>query len=143
MRVYQRHSIDRRGTTLHADTGKISADAAQPMAARSSHMAAQIANGVPTTLLPDTCQTLCTTGNDTTTDFARRPCIHHAFEAQAASGYSTPKPLAFEGETLDPCRPEQSCHRAAHVLRDKVFGPDGSSAKIATVNKALLALWRL
>lgn len=110
--------------TLHADTGKISAAAAQLMADRLNHMAAQIAKDETATLLPDAeRQTILYDWNATATDFPAQLCIHQAFETQVAQ---TPdaEALAFEGESLTYAQLNARANALAHVLRAKGVGPD-------------------
>ncbi len=112
------------GNALLADTGKISAAAAQLMADRLNHMAAQIANGEAATVLPDAeRQTVLHDWNATATEFPADLCIHQAFEAQVLR---TPdaEALAFEGESLTYADLNTRANALAHLLRDKGVGPD-------------------
>ncbi|MFA8441783.1 MupA/Atu3671 family FMN-dependent luciferase-like monooxygenase [Yoonia sp.] len=112
------------GNKLTADTGKISPAAAQVMAERLSHMAAQIANGDPVTILPETeRQSVLYDWNATAQDYPADLCIHQAFEAQVAR---TPdaEALAFEGESLTYAQLNARANTLAHLLRDKGVGPD-------------------
>lgn len=112
------------GNTLYADTGKMSAQAAQLMAARLDHMAAQIAKGGTPTILSETeRQTVLYDWNATATDYPADQCIHQAFEAQVAR---TPdaEALAFEGESLTYAELNARANALAHVLRAKGVGPD-------------------
>ena len=112
------------GTTLFADTGKISAAAARIMADRLNHAAAQIASGETVTLLPDAeRQALLYDWNATDQDYPPDICIHHAFEAQVTR---TPdaEALAFEGESLTYSELNNRANALAHLLRGKGVGPD-------------------
>ena len=112
------------GTILHADTGRISAEAAALMAARLSHMAARIAAGETPTLLPEAERDLVlTTWNATETDFPADLCIHQAFEAQVAQTPDAPA-LSFEGETLSYAQLNARANALAHHLQAKGAGPD-------------------
>ncbi|WP_069301131.1 MupA/Atu3671 family FMN-dependent luciferase-like monooxygenase [Neptunicoccus sediminis] len=112
------------GTTLHADTGKITAEAATLMAARLTHMAAQIAKGETPTILPDAeRQQVLFDWNATATDFPESQCIHQAFEAQVER---TPEAeaLAFEGESLSYAQLNGKANQLARILQAKGVGPD-------------------
>ncbi len=112
------------GTTLHADSGKISAEAVVLMAARLNHMAAQIASGDAPTILPDAeRQKVLFDWNATAKDYPADQCIHQAFEAQVVR---TPdaEALAFEGESLTYEELNARANSLAHLLRAKGVGPD-------------------
>jgi natural product biosynthesis luciferase-like monooxygenase protein len=112
------------GTTLHADSGKISAEAAALMAARLNHMAAQIARGDAPTILPDAeRQKVLFDWNATAKNYPADQCIHQAFEAQVAR---TPdaEALAFEGESLTYAELNARANSLAHLLHTKGVGPD-------------------
>jgi len=112
------------GTTLHADTGKISTEAALLMAARLSHMAAQIAGGETPAILPDTeRRQVLFDWNRTEASYPADQCIHQAFEAQVSR---TPEAeaLSFEGESLTYAELNGRANALAYLLRDKGVGPD-------------------
>lgn len=112
------------GTTLHADTGKITADAAILMAARLNHMADQIAKGETPTVLPDAeRQKVLFDWNPTDKDYSADLCIHQAFEGQVAHNPDA-EALAFEGESLTYAQLNAQANALAHLLRDKGVGPD-------------------
>ncbi len=112
------------GNTLYADTGKISADAAQLMAARLDHIAGQLAKGEAVTILPEAeHQKILVDWNATDKAFPADLCIHQAFEAQVAKTPDS-EALSFEGESLSYAELNARANALAHVLLDKGVGPD-------------------
>lgn len=110
--------------TLYADVGKIGTAAAQLMAIRLNHVAAQIARGDTPNVLSDAeRQSVLYDWNDTAKEFPADLCIHQSFEAQVAA---TPdaEAIAFEGENLTYAELNARANSLAHLLRDKGVGPD-------------------
>lgn len=112
------------GDMLFSDNGKISADATALMAARLTHMAAQIAAGETPTLLPDAeRQQILFDWNATEAAFPQDRCIHQAFEAQVAKTPDAPA-LSFESEDLSYTALNTRANEMAHHLIKMGVGPD-------------------
>ncbi|MEM9433531.1 MAG: MupA/Atu3671 family FMN-dependent luciferase-like monooxygenase [Pseudomonadota bacterium] len=117
------------GEKLLVDTGKVSLEAANLIAARLGDIARQIANELEIettalTLLPakEHAQ-IVETWNATETEFPAELCTHEAFEAQVER---TPdaEALSFEGESLTYAELNARANQMAHKLIDMGVGPD-------------------
>ncbi len=109
-------------TALHFDAARIDATAAQALAARIAHVAAQIAARAPETALSALSaltdaerHDVLTRWNVTAKDHDRSLMVHTAFEAQVAKTPDAPA-LAFEAQTLTYAQLNARANRAAHTL---------------------------
>lgn len=107
---------------LHYDASRITPEAAQALAARIAHVAAQIALTAPETPLsaiPALTDTerheVIERWNATARNHDPGLMVHTAFEAQAAKTPDAPA-LAFEARTLTYAQLNARANRAAHVL---------------------------
>jgi natural product biosynthesis luciferase-like monooxygenase protein len=109
-------------TALHYDATRITAPQAQSLAARLTHLTAQIATATPETLLsnlspltPEEREDALNRWNATARDHDRSLMVHTAFQTQVLKTPDAPA-LAFEAETLTYAQLNAHANRAAHTL---------------------------